>query len=326
MGRKMSDNNTTQVAIACQGGGSHTAFTAGVLKQLLKEKQPTHEIIALSGTSGGAVCALMTWYGLHTGGEQRAIELLDAVWEDISATSIPDQLMSTASVMSARIAEGGGWMPQLSPYSHPFSDWGRAQFEQILKHHVDFDRVDTQMSKSSPRLIVGAINVNQGSFKAFENEAITADAVLASAAIPSLFEAVKIEGDWYWDGLFSQNPPIREFLEDPDNVDEKPDEIWVIQINPQERSGEPKSLEAIADRRNELAGNLSLNQELDFIEKVNEWVDEDKLSDEYKPINIRRIKLPRKLDTPSKLNRSPRFIRELMNLGEKQADSFLSNQ
>ena len=89
-------------------------------------------------------------------------------------------------------------------------------------------------------------------------------AILASAAIPTLFRAVWIDHKAYWDGLFSQNPPIRDFVQVSDSSDEKPDEIWVIQINPQGRPREPMSLEEIRDRRNELAGNLSLNQEIYF--------------------------------------------------------------
>ena len=327
----MSTEDTKRVAIACQGGGSHTAFTAGVLQRLLREPMPNRKITALSGTSGGAVCALATWYGLHTGGEQRAVDLLDAVWEDIAATSVPDRLTSTASVLSARLVERGGWVPQVSPYDNPFADWGRDQFEQLLETHVDFDRIDAnpEMTRSPPRLIVGAVNVAKGEFTTFEGEQITPEAVLASAAIPTLFEAVHIDGDPHWDGLFSQNPPVKQFLESPpqtdesDETDEKPDEIWVIQINPRKRTDEPRSLAAIADRRNELAGNLSLHQELEFIKQVNEWVDDDVLPDKYKQIDIKRITLDRNLDPASKLNRSPSFIRDLMQEGEEQADGFL---
>src|SRR5687767_13002864 len=113
-------------------------------------------------------------------------------------------------------------------------------------------------------LLIGAIDVLSGEFRAFSSrrDRITADTVLASAAIPTLFPAVQADGGTYWDGLYSQNPPVLEL------IDTNPDEIWVIQINPTERATEPRTLVEIADRRNELAGNLSLHQELHFIDQI----------------------------------------------------------
>ena len=107
-----------------------------------------------------------------------------------------------------------------------------------------------------------------GEFRAFNSRARRSPRVLASAAIPTIFRAVHLDGGTYWDGLFSQNPPVREL------VDTAPDEIWVIQINAPERETEPTTVVEIADRRNELAGNLSLHQELHFIEKIDELLEE----------------------------------------------------
>ena len=146
---------------------------------------------------------------------------------------------------------------------------------------------------------------------------ITADAVLASAAIPTMFRAVHLDGGTYWDGLFSQNPPVRE-LADP-----APDEIWVIQINPPERETEPTTVVEIADRRNELAGNLSLHQELHFIEKIDELLEEGVLAPggRYRPIMVRVIELSRSrlsawLGAASKLNRDPRVHRRADRHGD----------
>ncbi|MGH3232514.1 MAG: patatin-like phospholipase family protein, partial [Streptosporangiaceae bacterium] len=113
--------------------------------------------------------------------------------------------------------------------------------------------------------------------------------MLASAAIPNLFRAVRLEDGTYWDGLFSQNPPVRELLE------VEPDELWVIQINPQQLDAEPTTLAEIADRRNELAGNLSLYQELAFIEKIDQLLESGQLSPEtkYKQVVVRVIELSR---------------------------------
>jgi len=145
--------------------------------------------------------------------------------------------------------------------------------------------------------------------------------VLASAAYPLLYEAVEMNDHWHWDGLFSQNPPVKEFLtsERP-----KPDELWVIQIEPQTYDGVPTSLAEITDRRQELSGNISLNQELDFIETVNDWVRAGYLPDEYRHVEIRHLRLARKHTPSSKVDRDPRFIEDLLERGEREADDFLN--
>ncbi len=103
----------------------------------------------------------------------------------------------------------------------------------------------------------------------------------------------------------------------------KPDELWVIQINPQERDGEPTSLEEIADRRNELAGNISLNQELRVIERVNDWIDAGHLPEsEFSKTRIRRISMGKAYHCSTKVDRSPSFLRELIDLGEQRAAEF----
>ena len=176
-------------------------------------------------------------------------------------------------------------------------------------------------------LLIGAVDVLSGEFRTFNSrrETITADAVLASAAIPTIFRAVHLDGGTYWDGLFSQNPPVREL------ADTRPDEIWVIQINPRDRETEPMSVTEIADRRNELSGNLSLHQELHFIEKIDQLLEEGVIARDgrYKPIMVRIIELSRSrlsawLGPASKLNRDPAFIDELIAHGGLRADEFLA--
>ena len=146
---------------------------------------------------------------------------------------------------------------------------------------------------------------------------ISVEASLASAATPLLFRAVGIGKEVYWDGLFSQSPPVREL------PDARPDEIWVIQINPDTSESEPKTMPDILDRRNELSGNLSLFQEIHFIEVVNRWVGEGQLSDtKHRVIEVKRIQMLRDLDLVSKLDRSPEFI-GMMAYGEERAGEFL---
>jgi NTE family protein len=317
----MSDDDRRKVAIACQGGGSHTAFTAGVLKELLREWNDGDELVGISGTSGGAFNALATWYGLVTDGEARAIELLDALWDDLAADDLTDRLTNNWVVGLSRIEASGFPIPQASPYRTPGSQLGKERIRSVLERHIDFDDVPDLCARETPELVVGTVNVNAGIFETFTNEAVTPDAVLASAAVPTLFEAVEINGHHHWDGLFSQNPPIDDLL----TVDaaRKPDELWVIQINPQERDGEPNSLEEIADRRNELAGNISLNQELRVIERVNDWIDAGHLPEsDFSKTRIRRITMDRAYHCSTKVDRSPGFLEELMDLGEQRAKEF----
>ena len=326
----MTETGRLRVAIACQGGGSHTAFTAGVLERLLgAEELAGVEIVGLSGTSGGAVCALLAWSALLEDDPARAGGLLEAFWADNSATTPLEQLVNAWVVWAARL-ENLVVLPAVSPYDNPASVSALQEFRAMLERRVDFDRLAAQARRaggSGPMLLLGAVDVLSGDFRAFNSrrEPITADMVLASAAIPTLFRAVRVGDGTYWDGLFSQNPPVREL------VDTRPDELWVIQINPGRWDGEPRTMVEIADRRNELAGNLSLHQELGFIEKIDQLLEEGRLAADgrYKQIVVRLIelarpRLSRSLGTASKLNRDPAFIGELLAHGQARAEEFLA--
>jgi NTE family protein len=324
-----AQGKTRKVAIACQGGGSHTAFTAGVLKRLLQaEELKQHEVVGLSGTSGGAVCALLAWHHLLRGDAAGAAEALDAFWRDNSATAPHEQIINSW-VLWASSLQNFITMPVVSPYyDNYFSVSALEEFKGMLERRVDFAKVGLQPENSYPVLLVGAVDVLSGEFRAFNShrDRITPETILASAAIPTLFRSVRPgDGGTYWDGLFSQNPPIREL------TDEGPDEIWVIQINPKELQNEPRTVLEIVDRRNELSGNLSLYQELRSIEKVDQLLEEGLLQpgDKYKQIVVRVIELARSrfsrsLGTASKLNRDPRFIEDLMFHGEARAEEFLA--
>jgi NTE family protein len=316
------------VAIACQGGGSHTAFTAGVLKKLLRtEEMKRYEVVGLSGTSGGAVCALLAWHHLLRGDGAGAAEALDAFWRDNSATAPHEQIVNSWILWASNL-QNFVTMPAVSPYDNPFSVSALEEFKRMLERRVDFGRIEVQPEDSYPVLLVGAVDVLSGEFRAFNSrcDRITSETILASAAIPNLFRSVRPgDGGTYWDGLFSQNPPVRELTE------EGPDEIWVVQINPKELETEPRTVVEIADRRNELSGNLSLYQELHSIEKIDQLLKEELLSPDgkYKQIVVRVIELSRSrfyrsLGTTSKMNRDPRFIEGLMSHGEARAEEFLA--
>ncbi|MDZ7688885.1 MAG: patatin-like phospholipase family protein [Halobacteriales archaeon] len=316
--------DTVDVAVACQGGGSHTAFTAGVLGQLLEDIPPRYNLVGMSGTSGGAVCALLGWYGfIHPEKEPRT--LLSGFWDDLSASSPPHRTANTLVRMDIELRRMGFMLPEVSPAYSPASWWGQNELRRLLEKYVDFDEIPELLDGTEPALLVSAIDVLAGSFEIFREDGISADAVLASAAEPHIFNAVEVDGRYYWDGLFSKNPPLKDFLAEPDVPD--PDEIWLVQINPHERTTVPRTLEEIGGRRNELAGNISLSAEIRFLESVNRWIEKGYLPESFTYTEIRHVRFPqrRRLDWRTKLDRDPAFLSRLVNEGEESAERFLKN-
>ena len=200
---------------------------------------------------------------LEKGGAGRAAELLDSFWRDNSARDFLEAFWNEWFLWVNR-SQGSFVLPSVSPYDTPTSDWAQNQLREMLTDHVDFRKIKSLLKGSSPMLLIGAVDVLSGKFMAFSSrrDEITADIILASTALPTLFKAVHADGGVYWDGLFSQNPPIRELPR------AKPDEIWILQIDPKQRDEEPTSMTDILDRRNELAGNISLYQEVHFLQKI----------------------------------------------------------
>jgi NTE family protein len=314
-------DDPTRVAIACQGGGSHTAFTAGVLRELLGEWDDDHELVGISGTSGGAFNALVAWYGLLSESTAAPETLLADLWDDLAADGVGGKLANDWLVALNRLGASGLPLPQFSPYQVPGSDLSTEFLRDILERHVDFDEVPALCGPETPELVVGTVDINAGVFETFTNAGVTPQAVLASAAVPTLFEAVEIDGHYHWDGLFSQNPPIDDLL--TVDADRKPEQLWVIQVNPQKRESEPQTLEEIADRRNELAGNISLNQELGVVRRVNEWLEAGHLPEsDFQHTEIRRISMGDEYHCSTKLDRSPEFVAELIERGEQRAREF----
>jgi NTE family protein len=222
--------------------------------------------------------------------------------------------------MTMMAANMRGWVPTLevSPYQVP--NWGEQVFRELLRRHFPFEEWNKAVRDGSPVLQVGAVEVLEGEFTVFDShrQRITREMLLASAAVPNLFRAVEIDGRHYWDGLFSHNPPIVSML------CYEPDEVWVIQINPRRGKDVPTTVEAIEDRRNELSGNLSLEQELAAIRMVNAMLRRGELKgSRCCPVEIRRIELSCDLSYASKLERSPFFIERLMETGADEGAKFV---
>ncbi|AWB27644.1 patatin-like phospholipase family protein [Halococcoides cellulosivorans] len=321
----MSD--PTRVAIACQGGGSHTAYTAGVLEELFRECDwdDEFELVGISGASGGAFNALAAWYGFVSEGPDRAAELVDAIWNDLAATEFGDRLLNGWLKQLNALHAAGVPLPEVSPYDVPGEEIGKTRIREVLETHVDFDEIEAFCTREAPELVVGTVDVNAGVFETFVDEAVTVEAVLASAAVPNAFQAVEIHGHYHWDALFSQNPPIDDLMGQPPA--RKPEELWIVQVNPQTFEGEPKTVEEIADRRNELSGNISMNQELRFVEQVNEWIEDGRLPpEEFSKTAIHRIAMGKRFGASSKIDRDPDFLDELQALGRERCGEFLDGR
>jgi len=309
-----------KVAIACQGGGSHAAFAAGVLLRLLDpEHRERFQLVALSGTSGGAMCAALAWRGLVSSGPDEAAQRLLRFWRDLEVHDLADAIANFWGVWAARLPV----TVEVSPYLYEAP--AEPRLRELLHAHLDLDNlVADGARRAHPKLLVGATDILAGDRVIFEGESLTYDDLVASAAVPPLFRAVHADTRLYWDGLFATNPPVRELTD----LDPRPDEIWVVQINPQHRATEPRAIKEIVDRRNELAGNLSLGQELYFVEKMNQLREAHaSLRDKYGHIKIRAVELGAEhLDYPSKLDRTGAFIEHLLEAGRHRADWFFDDR
>ncbi len=348
--------STKQIAIACQGGGSQCAFVAGALETLLaRGVQDRFRVVGLSGTSGGALTAAAAWSGLllrARGGQVSIADRIIDLWKDLSAQTPSEVLLDGFCTQFVRMAEQG-LIPTFarSPSSPLFRIWSQAaalfvsrpeftDLRALLTKHIDFEALPDLIGPESPTLLLGAGDVLQGDFKIFTSVhgEISVDALLASAAIPTLFPAVWVNGHAYWDGIFACNPPVMSFLREPlVGKGKVPDEIWIIQVNPAEHDTVPETAADISARRNHLAGNLSLLHELQMIDVANLLLEQGALTPAFRArfgldaserIAVRFIRmskeLARGLDYPSKLSRMPGHIARLIVEGERQANAFLA--
>lgn len=372
----------TKVAVGCQGGGMHVAFGVGVLAEILKNigEQKKHkgsgdqkrlELTGLSGTSAGALCALMAWYGLapkkkgSPGSEQEAIDKLNGFWDSFVAKPGAETVLNFLAYRTFRAEEleipllgiNAPVFSSLNPYGAIFKAVSallpslgvREQYFDLHKllaeacpalndNSIDWEKVKT-------RLLIGASEVVNGFESVFDTDVnkgtqqkevyywrqrlpLALAGVAASGTLPIFREAEHIKGSGdYWDGLYSQNPPVREFLA---GADEVPDELWIVRINPQQWPELPKTNADIQDRENEMMGNLSLHKELDFILKVNEWGKRYKdFGKDHKQVIVRTIKMNERtadeLRYSSKFNRSRDFTEKLRAEGEKVARDWLND-
>ena len=311
--------DTTNVAIACQGGGSHAAFTAGVLDTLSSELGDSHRIVGFSGASGGAVCATAAWYGLLADDETPG-SVLDAVWSEIAAETRWERWVNELTLFKSRSGSRGS-----NPYKSKASDWTRQHLESVLTENINFDDFDGLAADHDPALLVSAANVTTGEPTVFANGDVTPAAVVASAAVPQLFEAVDVDGEYYWDGFLAGNPPLWDLLVD-DSVPPV-DELWIVQLTPTTTESVPKTSDGIEERTQQMVENLSLARDRQFVETVNDWLASGKLADSrLSAVEMHTIELHREQAEESRLNRRESFISGLYEDGQAEAVNFLREQ
>lgn len=287
----------SHIAICCQGGGSHTAFTGGALSVLLPAARERAERVTLTGTSGGAVCA-----AIASSADDPALALCQ-LWSELKASTPADAWLNFLTTHLS------GLLPYLSPYANPMQP--AETLRQVLARHL----------KAPPQnCLIGACNVLTGEFAIFRDAEIGVPELLASCTVPQLFTAAEIDGAYYWDGLFSQNPPIADLFDLP----QKPDELWLIRVDPETRSSLPVTVADIDDRSKELTFGNALKHELKSVERINRWLDAGVPLPGYQPVRICQVALDLDLTNASKLDRSPAFIDTLFQRGESAAQSFLN--
>jgi NTE family protein len=258
MRARSSKPRTVLADLGLQGGGAHGAFTWGVLDRLLEEPWLMYD--GISGTSAGAMNAAVMVDGYAAGGPEGARQALERFWRAVSdAAQFSPFQRGPLEIIT------GSWTLDYSPMfvamdlaarmvsPYDLNPLGTNPLEQILNDHIDFERL-----KIAPiKLFVTATNVRTGRGRVFRNADVTPHVLLASACLPTMFQAVEIDGDAYWDGGYSGNPSIAPLVRECDSHD-----TIIVQINPIERPGTPKTAREIHNRLNEIAFNSTLIKDL----------------------------------------------------------------
>lgn len=314
-----------KIDLALQGGGAHGAYTWGVLDRLLEED--CLEIDGVSGTSAGAMNAICVIYGLKLGGKLKAKEKLNEFWFKISEAGKtsplqPSFIDKSLSKGNIDYSPGYRFFSLISELYTPkqLNPLGINPLETVLNDVIDFEVLH---KISPPKLFVCATNVLNCESKVFSKQEINSKTVLASACLPFMFDAVQIDGEYFWDGGYTGNPLITPLIEQTADTND----ILLVQINPKIIKSMPKNVEEIRDRVNEISFNSSLLQELKFLLYQQEILgkgfdDEGKI----KPIFLHNISADKDLENlnlSSKLNSTFSFLLHLKELGRNACDEWI---
>jgi NTE family protein len=321
-----------RLSLALQGGGSLGAFTWGVLDRLLEEEGVMLD--AVSGASAGAVNAVVLADGLAAGGPREAQRRLERVWQRISkaASLVPAGehpvatllsgnpfLNSAATAMASLALDFSAKI--LSPYQTNPLDIN--PLRDILAQEVDFER----LRRAAPmKLLVSATRVRDGGARIFRNDDISLEAVMASTSLPSLHHAVDIDGEWYWDGGISANPPLLHLA-----ATSRADDLLLVQLTPCEHDDLPRDRKQITKRLNEIVFGLPLRRELDLLAITTELHRRRGIFGSALGRKLQRLRLHRlaaedshaDLQSASPLNLDWTFLTGLRDSGRRAADDWL---
>ncbi|MDF1792655.1 MAG: patatin-like phospholipase family protein [Thalassobaculaceae bacterium] len=325
-GRTKAGPEVKRINLALQGGGSHGAFTWGVLDGLLADPRVAFD--SISGTSAGAMNAVVMAAGWAEGGRQGARDKLETFWNRIADVGRFSPIQRTALdrlLGNWRIDSSPGFIALdffsrfLSPYqTNPL---GLNPLRDVLVELVDIDRA---VAESGIRLYISATNVRSGKIRVFDNEELSIDAVMASACLPTLYKAVEIDGEAYYDGGYMGNPALYPLIYNSDCRD-----IVVVQINPLYRDQVPTDAREIMDRVNEISFNSTLMREMRAIHFVNRLIAAGKLDPEaYRVTRIHMIAAAEEMEemhASSKLNAEPAFLHHLRDIGRSAATAWLED-
>ena len=309
------------VNLALQGGGSHGAFAWGALDRLLEEDWI--EVDGISGTSAGAMNAAVFAHGIAAGGRDAARAALEDFWRRVSRVALLSPFQRTpldrmTGNWSLDHSPGFVAMDLMARLVSPYAvgGGGANPLADILAEVIDFER----LARGPVELFVTATNVRTGRGRVFRKHEITPAVLLASACLPTMFQAIEIDGEPYWDGGFSGNPTLTPLVRECDSQD-----TFLIQINPVERRKPPRSAREIASRMNEVSFNAVLLKELRMIAVLRQVVDpghgEGRL---WAEMRIHRLhgEIMEKLGDSSKLNAEWAFLTMLRDEGRRAAEAF----
>lgn len=319
-------NGGKPVNLALQGGGAHGAFTWGVLDKLLEDGRLAFE--AISGTSAGALNAVVMLDGWARNGPQGARHALTAFWAEVARAARLSPLRGTPFDAFFRL-----WGMRETPaylffdiLTRVFSPYELNPFDinplrDLAARMVDFKRIK---SCREIDLFVAATNVHTGRVRIFKKHELSLDVVMASTALPNMYRAVVIDGVPYWDGGFMGNPPLWPFF-----YECRSEDVVIVQINPIERRVLPRTVPEIDDRLNEITFNASLLSELRAIDFVARLLREGRLErGRYKDVRIHMIadeKAMPRLGLASKFDTDWDFLFSLRDLGRTAAERFLTS-
>lgn len=315
------------ISLALQGGGALGAYTWGALDRILEDERL--EIAAVSGSSAGAMCAVVLADGLHEGGREGARQQLRRFWEGVAQAgrSSPYRRTPMMAFLSS-FAPGWAqdnlalWADAASRFASPydFNPLNLNPLRELLDELVDFERV---RACEKVQLFIGATNVETGRSRIFSNAELTADHVMASACLPQLFQAVAVDGAFYWDGGFTGNPALFPLFKV-----EAARDIVIVQTHPVMREGVPRTGADITARVNEINFNASLLSELRAIEFVARLLDQHRLPEgRYRKMLVHNLSEGAPL-TPLALgvdlNTDFAFFNDLFSAGAAAADRWLA--